>query len=683
MGCEWDLMWGTDRLQAELVYAIRSGRKVVPLSAFSSRILRYMILHIHIDRIQCYERSLVVGRFRFRLTLSCPTSQREAFSWESSRPFSSSSFLMPEEGAFRLSLPVNVKGPPAQLSEWRVEFEVLHKFPAAPIYTVIGRSWIDPITLSKADAIDVFSTSNLDQVNVRMSFSKTSNSSVPVNLFRTVVYSVLFLSRLGKLVAENRKKEIQDLDREIRRLNIRNVGYQQTMQLELMTRTIETMNKYIESGSKPEDWLLAMQKSGIIPRDNQDRLDAKISILKDQIESLRNDVLKSVIDRPLPVIQFVNARDASPSPDIPDEPIARPAEGGVFNRFLGGWGKPDVAPEPKIPAPPEKVPTPSVVSSVVSKKSEKLDVPPSQTKFAPDQSREAKKESTPLPPPSVLSVADRMSEKTALPEVNKKPVEELVQVEAELVEEEKEDAQVEEPVNEVQDDPKEVEAPAPVEIPTVPEEDVATAVTNTVTSWWGTLTNTVAPQTEAPKPSPPPEPAKPQTAPLPAKKAAVPAPKPALNPAPLVQAVTKSSDAGNLSPKTVAKKSLNTPPVAKKNVVGPKGKPTPMAPKAKIDPVKAKMMLIMKIKALEMKRKAEIAEAEKKVVELAKKLPPVDRSKFIGLPGPPPFAPKSKAAVKSDEGALPSALAPPPVPEGSDELEPVVEADEDQVDQDA
>lgn len=579
MGWEWDLTWTLEKLKAELDSAIRSGHRVIPLQPNRARLLRYIIYYIHIDRIECYDRSLLVGQFKVRLTLSCVGTKRPQFAWESDRPFTASSCLNADGGTFRLPIPVDANGSPLQLSKWKIEIELLHKYPAAPIYTVVGRSWVDPVTLSKAQAMDVYSTRDLQEVVSRVNFTKTSYTPCPVNMFRTVGLAVLWLVRVGRHVAESRKSEIAQLEKEVRLLNVENRISQQNIQADLMTRTIQTMNKYIESGSKPEDWILAMKRAGVFGEgDSHRKVDAQIQLLKEQVESLRYDVVKSIIERPPPVVNFV--APVSPPP-IPNEPkvsnITRTPNLSIFS----------------VPSVETLAGQPADVASIMAKRAPSVETKLKVIMSKPHDQIEKDQE---------LSGGEQI-------EVSQDPTTEMDGGGLEVEEADEDDV-----VMEVED-----------------EQDLTSAVTNTMTSWWGAVTSAVAPTAVAP-----PEPV--------AKKASV-APPPVakkpvgLNTAPLVAAVTKTPS----KPLVVAKKSL-PPPTS--------------SVKAKVDPVKAKMELISKVKVLEAKRKAEIAVAEKKIVELAKKLPPVDSIKFIGLPGPPPFAPKSKAKAPASEDMLPTALAP-------------------------
>jgi hypothetical protein len=129
--------------------------------------------------------------------------------------------------------------------------------------------------------------------------------------------------------------------------------------------------------------------------------------------------------------------------------------------------------------------------------------------------------------------------------------------------------------------------------------------------------------------------------------------------------VTGSQPVRKSPVKTVAKTSKS-----------PTKKPVPMDPKSKAimelrtkqQTAKAKAELIAKLKVLEIKRKAEIERRNTELAKFAKDLPPVDKYKFPGMPGPPPFKPKA-ANVAKDVVVLPTSLAPPSV-------EDVVEDDE-------
>ena len=646
MGYEWDLTWSLEKLRSELLGAIRYGARNEPLSRYLPT-LRYHRLHIHVDRITCYDRSLLVGQFKIRITLACPESQRTAMSWESDRPFRASSCLKSDEGAFNISVPINTKGPSNQLEQWKIEFEVLHKYPAAPIYSVIARSWVDPPTLSRAEAIDLYSTSSeAPSVAVRVNFFTARTSSVGVNLFRTVGWVVVFLARVGRSLAESRKEELVELDRELKLLHTRNRSHQQALHLELLGRTIETMNKYMQSGSKPEEWIQAMQRAGVLGENSQHRMESQISVLKDQIEGLRADLMKSMIERPPPVVQVV-AGPGGPA-------VSKPANDGSPS----SWFRAITGQSPEIPEEPASQPVvvrrPSTASlkeggSTHSGVVESKHV--GEVTAKPSADPPAVKKTIAAP----LSVKERMMAKTATPEPEaglkkipqrpkpEKPVEEPVAeegVEEEQVEHAEDAQEGEAAEQEEEQEVKEEPPPQPA-----PAEDVTTAVSNTMSSWWGAVTTAVgAPAAEPPKAEPP-KPAPKEAAP--AVKKAAPA---GVNTAPLVKA---------MAPPAVKK--VPTKPVVKKAAVplDPKAKQM-LALKAKQDAVKAKVELIMKLKAMEAKRKAEIEAREKAIADLAKKLPPVDRSKFLGLPGPPPFLPKSKAKPPADESGMPTGLGPPP-----------------------
>lgn len=640
MGYEWDLTWGLEKLRSELLGAIRYGVRNEPLSSYLPT-LRYYRLHIHVDRITCYDRSLLVGQFKVRITLACPESQRTSMAWESDRPFLASSCLKSDEGAFNISIPINTKGPSNQLDRWKIEFEVLHKYPAAPIYTVIARSWVDPITLCRAEAIDLYSTSSeAPSVSVRVNFFTPRTSSVGINLFRTVGWLVVFLTRVCRSLAESRKEELVELDRELKLLHNRNRSHQQALHLELLGRTIETMNKYMQSGSKPEEWIQAMQRAGVLGENSQHKMEAQISVLRDQIEGLRADLMKSIIERPAPVVQLV----AGPSGAFANKAINDGSPSSWLRAITGQ--SPDIPDEP--PSQPVVVRRPSTASlkeggsihSAVAESKKVMEVKPTLTGEAPLVKKNVS---------GPLSVKERMMAKTtttfqAEPGLKKIPprphMENPAQVEEEAVEEEAEAEQGE--LEEAQEEVTEEPPPQPA-----PAEDVTTAMSNTMSSWWGAVTTAVgAPVTEPPKAAPEALKAAPKQAPPVVTKTIA----SGINTAPLVKAMAPP-----------AAKKVPSKPVAKKATgpLDPKAKQM-LLMKAKQDAVKAKVELIMKLKAIEAKRKAEIEVREKAIVELAKKLPPIDRSKFLGLPGPPPFLPKSKAKPPADVSGMPSALGPPP-----------------------
>ena len=116
------------------------------------------------------------------------------------------------------------------------------------------------------------------------------------------------------------------------------------------------------------------------------------------------------------------------------------------------------------------------------------------------------------------------------------------------------------------------------------------------------------------------------------------------------------------------KKSAPLPP-KKAVVVDPKAKAI-LEMKAKQEALRNRLLVIAKVKQLEAKRKAEIDQSALAIAQLAKNLPPVDSKKFLGLPGPPPFAPKAKAKPPADDSGLPSAIAPPKIEEDDQEEQP-------------
>jgi hypothetical protein len=399
------------------------------------------------------------------------------------------------------------------------------------------------------------------------------------------------------------------------------------------------MNKYMQSGSKPEEWIQAMQRAGVLGENSQHKMEAQISVLRDQIEGLRADLMKSMIERPAPVVQLVAGpsvasankatNDGSPSswlraitgqsPDIPEEPPSQPV---VVRR----------------PSTASLKEGGSIHSAVVESKK--------VGEVKPKQPGEAVLVKKTVPGP--LSVKERMMAKTTtfqsepgLKKISPRPQTENPAQEAEEAVQEEAEAEQDE-LEEEQEEVKEEPPPQPA-----PTEDVTTAMSNTMSSWWGAVTTAVgAPTAEPPKAAPEAPKAAPKEAPPVIKKT----PATGINTAPLVKAMAPSG----------AKK-VPSKPVAKKATVplDPKAKQM-LSMKAKQDAVKAKVELIMKLKAIEAKRKAEIEVREKAIVELAKKLPPIDRSKFLGLPGPPPFLPKSKAKPPADESGMPTALGPPP-----------------------
>ena len=671
-------MWDLGQLKKELGETYKMPRP----SDNQYPVLRHYIVYVNIERIVCFQRHLLPGSFKIRLTFSSLAApDRAAISYESAESFSSSQILK-NQGSFRLAIPVNRVAGPDQLSNWRCELEVLNKFPSAPIYSVIARSWLSADLLLAAEAIDLFPPIaegvGPDETAVKLEIRSVTSSGLAINLFRTVGRAVAFACSLVKAVKFREEKKLKQLEKEIRFMETQNARERQTAQIEVMMRTIQVLNKYMSEGAKPDDWLRALASRGLISTGNdvlkERELENRIGDLAKQIETMRNDFIKVLVEKQNqpspapPVIQLVQTPQppAAVAPTVPVERITQPKRG--------------------LPAPsPTEKPKGFLIRN------------PGRTALDEDLQDEAPAKSSgksrpdngDLPPQFEIpatSLAPSKESRSATPSVGSVRLE---PVEAEPAEEP--DA----------DEPPPVEVAAPVTLVAAPlaarvvaKPKLMTPPTATpaaeepqdvFTSFWGAVTSA--------KGGTPPRISGAQT------------PKKSVNASPLVQAVMQpppvvqtkqpivaapyapsptkpaaqavkvptgppvkvAAGAAPTSPtKAVAKKAVVVSPP--KKTLDPKTQMA-LAMKAKQAMLKAKIQQALQIKALEAKRMAEVEEKAKEIAELAKKFAPADRTKFIGLPPPPPFKAKAKQPPPQPENALPSVMdTGPPVEVPSGEV---------------
>ena len=608
-------MWDYGRLQQELrSYTKSSSANGTP--SVLPPTLRHFVVYLRIDRVVCYQRNLLTGLFKLRVSICSPTASRPPAVFESRQPVPAGSVLR-QEGFFRMPIPVNVAANYDQLCDWRVEFEVLHKYPAAPVYSVAARAWISLDLLTRASAIDLFSPDAVGASEplpaVRLQFGSVATSGLAVNFFRSVAKAVLFATKLALGVARSKASEVERLESQIRFINTRNAHERQALQMDLMMQTVQTMNKYMESGSKPNQWLEAMREQGLLGAGDGGStraLELKFSDLGRQVDGLRNDVIKGLLEQrqtnvqPPQIIQYVQ--------NVP--PVSPPREGEMVE---------NIAPPPRVRTPVLAViPTPPVTIDSV-------DVP---VKPVASESTHGPISVAPVVP---VSVSDTMTSLWGAVQAAVGP------------------------------------SAAPSEIP---RKKSSLSTTPLVEAIRGTTPK--AEREPTPARTPPASGAPiPPAGPTSATPSGAAAPK-ALQPV-VADAIPESVKKPASTKKAVAVSTVKSPP-KKAASVAPKAKPAgtanpapvqPADPKAKLiaalqakqQAAKAKMALMLKLQEMEAKRKAEMQKVETEIVTLAKKLPPVDRFKFIGLPGPPPFAPKAKAKAAGAADGIPSALAPPPV----------------------
>ena len=611
LGGEWDITWSLPKLHRELDdLKSKCTSRFVRSAPQSKAIIRHYILYLTLDRLTMYERDLLPGLCKVRLTTICPTSSRFPISEESKFAFKPGLTIHRENAGFKISIPL-VAGSPCpknQLKEWKIEFEVLHRFPAAPIYGVVARGWTDPWTLTHAKSIDLpspdvpppyvdFTGQEINPFHLkpiaRIDFVENHTKSVfNIHVWRATVRAIIFTHRLVRQTKQTKRSNLEKLERDIRLLNARNSGEKEIMQMDLMMRTIGVMNEFLvagaagklgqagASGTNASSWLSSWVPSAPTgapqgtdtssqpPPVDLTHIEKQIDALREAVESVQKTLHES------------GGRDRHSSPAAPKsvadllanrrESVSR---GSVLTRAVHAHA-PDVSA------------TPSRTESMIS---------------------------TPLDPT--------------------------------------------EPAESVPESPTSVGATVGA---------LAGSWTDAVNAWWG------APQSAPVVTEPPPPPRVPKKS---VKKPTVKAPEPVEEapdeeeekaeevPAapPVIKVPTSPKKALSIKKLPPAK---SVPPVSPKKVAAAKPKPKPKPPQ---DPAKAKAELIVKLKVLEAKRKAEIQKREEELASFSKKLPPVDRYKFPGMPGPPPFKPKKAEADPSS--LLPSALAVGEEDDGEDEQE--------------
>ena len=604
MGIEWDLMWDLSRLRKELGDGTRILNSIsTPISSISTR---HSILHIGVDRMVCFQRSLLLGHFKIRLTVSSARGSRPPITYESPLPFQSGRVLV-NEGLFRVPIIVYVNRGDKQLSDWRFEFEILHKFPSSPIYSVVARSWVSADVLVSARAIDLFPSPG-EQASVRLEFRHIHVSAVAVNLFKVAAQSVLFACKLLRGLNASKKTEAERLEKQIKYISERNASEKQAAQHALLMRSLEIMNKYLDTGSRPDDWVKSLIGAGLIPINNEasiKRIETQINDLTKQVVGLQTDLTKALNDNKSDParIQYIQSVAPSFSPTAPSGPSIMDSIASALSGIKTSSNEPPIV-TPSKAEDSMKFPAPSkeTVPVVVAKVEE------------------------PEPEPIVVAAAA--------------VEEELVPTSAEplqiLEEQSKEDNLV---------------------------EDYTSTINNAVNNLWGAFNSAVgiasASGSSTPKVNQSSEKRKSiDTSPLISAVSGRSTPRKPPKESGSSGLLSKPSNAPALQEKSQVNsspKKVSGPIVKKSAVVSPPRKP--LDPKSALDAkkaaMKAKVATYLKVKALETKRKAEIEKREIEIKNLSSKLPPLDRNKFIGLPGPPPFKPKAKAV---SDATLPSVM---------------------------
>lgn len=601
LGGEWDITWSLPKLNKELdELKSQHSSRFARAPPQSKATIRHYILYLTLDRLTMFERDLLPGLCKVRISTVCPTSSRFPISEESKFAFKPGLTIHRENSGFKILIPL-VSGSPCpknQLKEWKIEFEILHRFPAAPIYGVVARGWTDPWTLANAKCIDLPSPEvpppyvdyTGQEINpfhlkpvARLDFVEEKTKCVfNVNIWRSAVKAIVFAHRLVRQTKQTKRTSLEKLERDIRLLNAKNSNEKELMQMDLMMRTIGVMNEFLVAGAagklgqtataagvNGQSWLSSWlppatttAPAGAPPVDLTS-IEKRIDELRDAIQAVQKSVHEKHQNRSV---------------------------------------------EPK----PKEITAPKSVAELLSSRRESVSRGTVLTRavhaHAPDTSASQSRTESMISTPPVDPT---------------------------------------EPTESVPESPTETGG-------------IAGAWSNAVNAFWGATTAAAA-KSEVEHPSPKAV-SKPKIPTI--RKPVVEPPKaeeiadvgeednedvvevPVKRPVP----TSPKKSVGAVKKVPMSKSSSPPKKVPMRVVAKPKPKPPP-------DPAKAKAEMIVKLKVLEAKRKAEIEKREAELVSFSKKIPPVDRYKFPGMPGPPPFKPK-KAAVEPDPvSLLPTALA--------------------------
>ena len=584
LGGEWDITWTLSQLRKEMDdLKLKNAPRFVRSVRGPKPIVRHYILYLRLDRVTMFDRDLLPGLCKVRITTVSPTSSRFPVSDESKFAFKPGLTVHRENAGFKIVVPLIVGSPcpKNQLKEWKVEFEILHRFPAAPIYGVVARGWTDPWTLAHAKSMDLPSPQvpppyvdyTGQEINpfhlkpvAKIDFVDEKTQTVfNVHIWRSAVRAIIFSHRLIKKTKESKKSNLEKLERDIRLLNARNQGEKEIMQMDLMMRTIGVMNEFLVAGaagklgepvSGTKSWLASWLPAGgsssqptaaaPAPATSVDLsgIERQIADLRALVEEVRRGVGK-VDEGKIPFIEKIEKTAPKSVADLVATRRESVSRGTVLTRGLHAHA-------PDTSAPPSR--TESMIST------------PAET-TEPAQS-------APETPEAAGVIAEGWS--------------------------------------------------------------------SAMNAFWGA---TAAPAVETVKP-PKRTIKKPVAKEAPPVEAAEPVVKPVgkspVSKKPGMMKIVSPSQASPPKLSPIGKKSI-----AKKVIVA--------KPKAPQDPAKAKAELIVKLKILEAKRKAEVEKREAELVSFSKKVPPIDRYKFPGMPGPPPFKPKKPEPDPTS--LLPSALA--------------------------
>lgn len=290
LGGQWDITMSPVRL-AELIRSIQSqsSSKVLPVPRLS---VRYFVLYIRLDRVLMYEKVFMPGQCKLRMSVVCPSSNRAPVAVETRFSFQAGRAISSDDNFFKLAVPLLHM---SDLRLWKVEFELLHRYVAAPVFSVIARGWVDPWTLTRARGVDLG-----DPAIARIDFARIESSKSGINLFRAVGIAVLFAVRCGKILLSRRKRLVQQTEGEIRLLDAKNSREKSAIQMDIMIQTIRSLNKVVTGGHTVDD-------------NNIRFIESRLSEVAKSVERLREDIFsKRLMEQP-PVVVTVAGPSTVPA----------------------------------------------------------------------------------------------------------------------------------------------------------------------------------------------------------------------------------------------------------------------------------------------------------------------------------------------------------------------------------
>jgi hypothetical protein len=337
LGGQWDITMSPVRL-AELIRSIQSQStsKVLPVPRLS---VRYFVLYLRLDRVLMYEKVFMPGQCKLRMSVVCPSSNRAPVAVETRFSFQAGRAISSDDNFFKLAVPLLHM---SDLRLWKVEFELLHRYVAAPVFSVIARGWVDPWTLTRARGIDLG-----DPGIARIDFARIESSKSGINLFRAVGIAVLFAVRCGKLLLSRRKRLVQQTEGEIRFLDAKNSREKSAIQIDIMIQTIRSLNKVVTGGHAVDD-------------NNIRFIESRLSEVAKSVEGLREDIFsKRMMEQP-PVVVSITGPATIPAA------VANPVASTVAVESSPITAVPTAAPSVPPTATPTAAPAPAAPASALT-----------------------------------------------------------------------------------------------------------------------------------------------------------------------------------------------------------------------------------------------------------------------------------------------------------------------------